>query len=133
MTCRSISVRYGLMCFNTSFVRQGNVCHVGTQSVCHSLVCLNASFVHPGNVCQSGTSHSSYSYLDPAYPQKVGDCNKYLGALFEVEDNNFYWTLRGLYNPSSEIMFHGSVHLRGDVKIHWLQPPYSAASCGQLV
>ena len=50
------------------------------------------------------TDRTSYTYLDPSYPHKVGDCNKYLRALFEVEENKFYWTLRGLYNPSAEIM-----------------------------
>ena len=27
----------------------------------------------------------------------------------------------------------GVIHIRGDVKIHWLQPPYLAAICRQLI
>ena len=35
------------------------------------------------------TDRTSYPYLDPSYPQIVGDCNKYLKALFEAEVNFF--------------------------------------------
>ena len=50
------------------------------------------------------TPRSSYPYLDSAYPQKVANCNKFLRALFEVEENMFYWTLWGLSNSSTDIM-----------------------------
>ena len=57
------------------------------------------------------TGCTSYPYLKTSYPQKVGDCNKYLGVLFEVEENMFFHTLRGLYNPSTEVMYHDGIHL----------------------
>ena len=57
------------------------------------------------------TGRTSYPNLNPSYPEKVGDCNKYLRVLFEVEENMFYCTLRGLYNPSTEVMHHDGIHL----------------------
>ena len=57
------------------------------------------------------TGRTSYPYLNPSYPQKVGDCNQYLRVLFESEENMFYRTLRGLYNPSTEVMLHDGIHL----------------------
>ena len=57
------------------------------------------------------TGRTSYPYLNPSYPQKVGDCNQYLRVLFEAEENMFYRTLRGLYNPSTEVMLHDGIHL----------------------
>ena len=57
------------------------------------------------------TGRTSYPYLNPSYPQKVGDCNQYLRVLFEAEENMFYCTLRGLYNPSTEVMHHDGIHL----------------------
>ena len=37
------------------------------------------------------------------------------------------------YSLAAALIFSNKLQLRGDVKIIWLQPPYSAASCSQFM
>ena len=84
-----------------------------TQTITHRIMGELASGQRYGPSGPQKPTPNQQDHLRPNFPQK---------CLFRLHDTSC----------SSSCHYNYS-YLRGDVKIHWLQPPYSAASCSQPI